>query len=241
MLPRAVICQHVPHEGPDLVATILRSRGYEILSVPVYDGAPIPELSRGEWLVFMGGPMSVNEDDRYPWMQMEHAALATALEQDVRVLGICLGAQLIARHLGARVYAASQREIGYFPVTFDFSGARRPALRDLGNGRPGSLDVLHWHGETFDLPEGSDRLASSAVCENQMFAVGTSVVGIQFHLEISVLEIRRFVEGNAHEIAQGPAKGEDYVMPAQEIMDHAGFWGGGAELLEALIDVMDAQ
>ena len=125
--------------------------------------------------------MSANDDTRHPWLAAERRFIREAIEAGKAVLGICLGAQLIARAMGARVYANPEREIGWFPVQGLGDGSRDPAWAASG----AETTVFHWHGDTFDLPRGAVHLARSAGCEHQAFRIGDRVIGLQFHLEVT--------------------------------------------------------
>ena len=189
---RAIVLQHTATEGPELVAAGLAARGIGCDVRALHAGQAVPpELASDELLVLMGGPMGVGDagDPRWPFLSHELALLQKAVARDAPVLGICLGAQLLAAGAGARVYPntrpgpdgqpAPAREVGWGPV--DLIGAdREPLLAGL----PPRPLVLHWHGDTFDLPRRATRLASTPVCANQAFRLGRRQVGFQFHCEL---------------------------------------------------------
>jgi GMP synthase-like glutamine amidotransferase len=174
---RAHYFQHVPFEELGSIRPWLEAAGCEITVTQFFKSWELPDPGEIDLLVVMGGPMSVNDEIQYPWILPEKDYIRNAVRSGKSVLGICLGAQLIASAMGARVYKNSEKEIGWFPVnwiaplegaTFEF---------------PASSEVFHWHGETFDLPNGALQLANSAGCKNQAFQLGKSVIGLQFHLE----------------------------------------------------------
>ena len=147
-------------------------------------------------LTVMGGPMSANDEARLSWLGPEIALVRAAIAADKTVLGICLGAQIIAKALGARVYPGSTKEIGWFPV-------QRTGAHPLFDDLPDSFTPFHWHGETFDLPHEGKLLAKSEITECQAFAVGQRVLGLQFHMEATEESVRALLKGAAHEIGHG--------------------------------------
>jgi GMP synthase-like glutamine amidotransferase len=175
------LVQHVPFEGPGLIATIAAERGLELEVCRLYHGDPLPSIGELAGLVVMGGPMSVRENIRHPYLLAESRLVASALTAQLPVLGVCLGAQLMAHALGAPVYPGKSQEIGIGTVTLTGEGVRDAVL-----GAPGQreLRVVHWHGETFDLPPGALWLAASDLYHHQAFRVGRCAYGFQFHLEV---------------------------------------------------------
>ena len=172
--------RHVPFEDLGHIAPLLVERGIGCDYADLYQpGAPGPDISGYAGLIFMGGPMSVN--DPLPYLARERALIARAAERSQPMLGICLGSQLIARSLGAAVRRNPRKEIGWFDIHFT-----RSAVEDaLFRGIPGPETVFHWHGETWELPPGAELLASSEACANQAFRAGRGIYGLQFHLEVT--------------------------------------------------------
>jgi GMP synthase-like glutamine amidotransferase len=171
--------RHVPFEGAGRIASVLAQRDIQLDYADLYvGGAPVPDVAAYAGLIFLGGPMSANDELAYLRQEMDWIAQATA--GDRPVLGICLGAQLMARSLGARVYRNPAKEIGWFDLHFTPDAAHDT----LFTGLETSL-VFQWHGETFDLPPGAEWLASSIRCRHQAFRVGTRQYGLQFHLEVT--------------------------------------------------------
>lgn len=191
--------QHVPFEGLGSIGPWLRERGAQVSATRLYAGEALPDMETLDLVVAMGGPMSVNDDARYSWLAAECRFIREAIERGASVLGVCLGAQLIARALGARVYANAEREVGWWPVSGLSVESAAP-----GWARAGATNaVFHWHGETFDLPDGAVPLASSAGCANQAFQVGRRVIGIQFHLETTPDLVRALVAHCPDDLAPG--------------------------------------
>ncbi len=184
---RAHYFQHVEFEGLGSIASWLEMAGYEITNTRLFESANFPDLKNIDLLVVMGGPMSVNDEDDFPWLVSEKKFIREAINSGKPVLGICLGAQLIAGATGARVYRNSVKEIGWFPI-YGISSEDRSIF-----SFPPTVEVFHWHGETFDLPSGATRLAKSDGCENQAFQIGKSVIGLQFHLETTSKDAREIV------------------------------------------------
>jgi len=182
------ILQHVPFEGIGSIADWLSHRGATVTDTRFFAIPQLPVLADIDLVIALGGPMSVNDEEQLPWLRDEKHFVAEAIAKGKAVLGICLGAQLIASALGARVYRAANKEIGWFPVFAEPAGPGAFVF-------PARAEVFHWHGETFDLPVGAVRLARSAACENQAFQIGARAIGLQFHLETTP-ESSRAIIGN---------------------------------------------
>ena len=177
---RVVAFRHVPFEHLGLIAPALESRSIPFEYVDLFrEATDAPRVEDADGFIFMGGPMSANDD--LPHVQQELALIQRAASVGKPVLGICLGAQLIAKALGARVFRNAVKEIGWYPVFWTEAAAGDALL----SGLSGSDMVFHWHGETFDLPEGAEWLARSEACLHQAFRWGSNVYGFQFHLEVT--------------------------------------------------------
>jgi GMP synthase-like glutamine amidotransferase len=175
-----LVLQHIACEPPGVYEDVLHERGATLHRVAVDAGDELPDWREFAAIVAMGGPMSVNDDAELPWLRAEKELLADAVRAGTPFWGVCLGVQLLAASLGARVYAGPQPEVGVLPVELTEEGRRDPVFSVL----PPSVPALQWHGDTFDLPEGAVRLTGSAAYPNQAFRVG-SAYGVQFHLEVS--------------------------------------------------------
>jgi GMP synthase (glutamine-hydrolysing) len=198
-LPVTLALRHVPFEDLGLLAPLLSERGHTIryVEVPTADLAAIDALSP-DLLVVLGGPIGVYESDRYPFIDREIEWLEARLEARRPTLGICLGSQLMARALGARVYPSGVKEIGWAPVMLTAAG-NESSLAALAD-----TPVLHWHGDTFDLPPGATLLASTAACRNQAFSAGEHALALQFHAEAAGRALEAWFVGHACEIAATP-------------------------------------
>lgn len=205
---RARILQHAPFEGPGSIETWLSSHAAEFAVTHLYAGDPLPDLTTLDLLIAMGGPMSVNDEATYPWLAEEKRYLRMAIDQGKAVLGICLGAQLIAAALGAPVTRNSVEEIGWFPVYALPIVGRQPVFQ-----LPPELQVFHWHGETFGLPAGAIHLAHSAACTQQAFQFGERVIGLQFHLEMTEQTLAEMLAQDDSELVPAP-----WVQSPAEIM-----------------------
>ena len=199
-MKRAVALRHLAFEDLGLLADLLTARQYDV----GYREAGVEELAdlrleRDDLLIVLGGPISAHEDDRYPFLADEVHLIERSVRRDVPVLGICLGAQLLARALGARVYPGSAKEIGFAPVTLTAEG--RASCLGLLEREPSP--VLHWHGDTFDLPAGAQHLAETDITPNQAFGLGARVLGLQFHLEADLSRFERWLIGHTGELAAG--------------------------------------
>ena len=178
----ALIIEHVPHETAGTILPALNSSGISGRSVKLWRGDRLPQnIDDSTLLVVMGGPMGVYEEDRYPFIKDELRLLERAWHRGVKTLGICLGAQLMARALGCRVYKGEAKEIGWYPIELTEEGRRDPLLL----GFPERLTVFHWHGDTFELPRGARLLARSSLFENQLVRMGRNWYAVQFHLELT--------------------------------------------------------
>ncbi|MBX7162040.1 MAG: type 1 glutamine amidotransferase [Acidimicrobiia bacterium] len=202
-LRRVLVVQHVEPEGPALLAGALTAAGCEIDVVRTDLGAEPPrDLSAHAGLVIMGGPMSAAGDTRgYPSRDAEVALVRDCLDRGTPVLGVCLGAQVVALAGGAAVYPGGAPEIGWGPVTIAAGAVDDPLLA----GITGEMTVLHWHGDTFDLPAGATHLASTAAYPNQAFRLGAACWGLQFHVEVDAAAVARFVDAFGHEAGDAAA------------------------------------
>ena len=204
---RAHYLQHVSFEGLGSIESWLKKAGYEITSTKLFDGPDFPDLGKIDFLIIMGGPMSVNDEDKFPWLVAEKQFIWNAIAKSKPVLGICLGAQLIANALGAGVYPNKVKEIGWFPIQGIESNDQ--SIFEF----PESINVFHWHGETFDLPLGAIRLAKSDACENQAFQFGKSAMALQFHLETTPVAAQALVTNCRDELIPAP-----FIQTEEEIL-----------------------
>jgi GMP synthase (glutamine-hydrolysing) len=198
--------QHVLFEGLASIETWAFYRGHSLSSTRFFAGEPLPQMQDFDWLIVMGGPMNIYETEKYLWLTEEKRFIEQAIKNDKTVIGICLGAQLIADVLGAKVTQNAFKEIGWFPVGLT---AESPVFDAL----PKRFNALHWHGDTFDLPRGAVHLARSEGCENQAFVYERKVLSLQFHLEATPTSTRQIIANCGDELVQGK-----YIQTPEEMM-----------------------
>jgi len=188
--------RHVGFEDLGSFTGVLEARGYDIryIDAATDDLAALPHDAPAPLFV-LGGPIGAYEEALYPFLNGELRFIEKCLAAKRPIFGICLGAQLMARALGARVYPAQAKELGWAPIALT-EARQRSVLKPLGSG-----PVLHWHGDTFDLPQGATRLASTAICENQAFSLGTNALALQFHIEAEAKGLERWYVGHTMELA----------------------------------------
>ncbi len=201
--------QHVPFEGLGSIEAWLKTGNHRLTDTRLYQNDPLPEMADFDWLIVMGGPMGVDDEDQYPWLKQEKQFIQQAIGSGKIVLGICLGAQLIAAALGAKVYKNKNPEIGWFNID-RHSEAEGTILSAV---LPPQMEVFHWHGDTFDIPAGAQSLAFSVACQNQGFIFDNRVVGLQFHLETTP-EIAQELVSNCRDELDGSR----YVQSEGEIL-----------------------
>ncbi|MEJ2389734.1 MAG: type 1 glutamine amidotransferase [Chromatiaceae bacterium] len=180
--------QHVPFEGPAGIADWAAQRAHTMAGTRLYAAEEPPQQAEFDWLVVMGGPMGVYDEGEHPWLVAEKAFLRDTIAAQKPVVGVCLGAQLVAEVLGGRVFRNLYKEIGWLPIELTEEGRRSP----LFDGLPQRLDVFHWHGDTFDLPPG---------------------LGLQFHIESTPDSVQQIVKAGADELV--PAR---YIQSAERIL-----------------------
>ncbi len=218
---RAHYLQHVPFEGLGYIESWLEAKGCSVTSTKFFESTRLPSLDEFDMLIVMGGPMSANDERAFPWLVQEKGFIRNAIEAGKSVLGICLGAQLIASAMGSRVFPNPVKEIGWWPVQ-GIQPANKLAFRF-----PPSIEVFHWHGETFELPPGAIHLAKSEGCENQAFQLGRSVIGLQFHLETTPESAQELV-----------SHCRDELLPSTYVQSEAAILAAPPEKYQAINSLM---
>ena len=209
-MSRLLVLKHAPYEGPAAIAEWAASQGHELTEHAWYETPQAP-TTMPDALVVMGGPMNVDEEDAYQWLATEKEFIRQIIAAEVPILGICLGAQLIAAALGKRVFPNDQQELGWLPLSRTDAASRHPALSVF----PDQLSVFHWHGDTFELPDGAILLGSTEGCLHQGFAVG-NCIGLQFHIEIDQACLQGLITENRLPAWEGP-----FIASAESILSDA--------------------
>ena len=223
--------QHAAFEGPGCIENWAGVNGHTLTRTRLYQDEELPGITDMDWLIILGGPMSVDDTGRYPWLTREKAFIKAAIENGCPVLGICLGAQLIAACLGARIMKNMHKEIGWFPIT----RATELAGSGLAGITPEELEVFHWHGDTFELPVDAVRIAGSRACKNQGFVYQDRVVGLQFHLETTAAGIKQLIDNCAGEITEAP-----YIQNPEQMLSDESKFGKINELMFKILDYQES-
>lgn len=219
--------QHVPFEGLGSIGGWVRRGGHTLGATRFHLGEPVPSVQTVDLLLVMGGPMNIHDEAKYPWLADEKRFIERAIAVRKRVLGICLGAQLVADVLGAKVYANADKEIGWFPIEVTDAASSDGPFETL----PRQIDVFHWHGDTYDIPTGAVHAARSAGCANQAFVYDGRVVGLQFHLETTLDSAQRLIAHGTNELVQGR-----YIQTPQEMLADASRFDAINRVMHDLLD-----
>lgn len=220
--------QHVPFEGLGAIETWATQHRHTLSVTRFFDKDPLPLPDELDMLIVMGGPMGVNDTGKYPWLELERLFIGDVIRMGKPVLGVCLGAQLIAAALGATVMRAPQQEIGWFRVFRD---------RGLPLPWPEELEVFHWHSDTFTLPEDAVRICHSRACENQAFLYDGRVLALQFHIEMTPEGIEAIIENSNDQIVDG-----EHIQTAEAMREEAANKTGHLHtFLDMLLDILAAK
>lgn len=201
--------QHVPFEDIGSLTQDVAANGHTLATTHWYNGDTPPALDSFDMLIVMGGPMGIYDDDIYPWLADEKILIAAAIAAGKKIMGICLGAQLIACVLGAKVTRNEHREIGWFPLQIAADAKDHPVAKLLAECH----QVFHWHGDTFDLPVNAQLLASSEACAHQAYVIDNQIYGFQFHLETTEASATALIENCSEDLDNSA-----YVQTANEIL-----------------------
>jgi GMP synthase-like glutamine amidotransferase len=201
--------QHVPFEDLGSIEDWAIENAHSLTSTQFYTNFELPDIQDFDLLIVMGGSMGVYEEDKFEWLKKEKAFIKKAIDAKKKVLGICLGSQLIAEVLGAKVYPNNQQEIGWFPIELNENGQKHPFFKDF----PAQFTVFHWHGDTFELPKGAVHIAKSPAASQQAFVFENHVLALQFHFEMKESLIKGMLEEG-----DGGLKKAQYVQTGDEIL-----------------------
>lgn len=219
--------QHAPFEDMGCIKDWIKKEGFQLSYTRFYEKWEIPSVDTYDWLIIMGGPMNVDEETKYPWLKEEKKAIKEAIESGKTVLGICLGSQLIATALGAKVRKNHEPEIGWFDITLTEEGEKHPLFKDMGQ----TFKIFQWHGDTFDIPQGARHLATSSVCQNQAFVYGDRVLGLQFHLEVTAESLNLMLEDADDELIDAP-----FIQTKEEMLKNTHYIKSTNQLMYKILD-----
>ena len=223
--------QHVPFEDLARIEDWARDRGHQISRTLLFDGQELPGMDEFDWLVIMGGPMNIYEEDKYSWLAGEKRFIRDAIASNKIVLGICLGGQLIADVLGGKVRRNLHKEIGWYSVKLTPEGQKSRIFNVL----PNTFMALHWHGDTFETPPAALRTAESESCADQAFVLGKAI-GLQFHLESSMDSIDSLIKNCSDELIEGR-----YIQSPQEIRSHVDRFPEMNRLMALFLDTIEKE
>lgn len=221
--------QHVPFEDLANIEKWAENRGHDISRTLLFSGGSPPKLEKFDWLIIMGGPMNIYEHSKYPWLVQEKKFIGDAIVDGKVVLGICLGAQLMADVLGGKVLKNEHREIGWHNVRLTSSAKKSKVFGIL----PDDFPAFHWHGDTFTIPPGAIHTAESIACRNQAFEKGKAI-GLQFHFESSIDSIDHLISNCSDELVGGT-----YVQSPKELLSHLDKLSEINVLMERFLDNME--
>lgn len=202
--------QHVSFEGLGCIEQWIHRNQHKLSVTRFFANDELPSLSDFDMLIVMGGPMGIYDDKKYPWLSQERLFIRQAIDANKTVLGICLGSQLIADAMDAKVYPNREKEIGWFNISL----TQESHESDLLDGFDETFPVFHWHGDTFDLPIGAYHLLLSEGCKNQAFC-RDNVLGLQFHFEVTAESLKEMLKHGKDELTGGK-----YIQSEEEILDH---------------------
>ncbi len=218
--------QHESFEDLGNMEPYFRKQNYRLTSTHLYINQKLPSVDEFDWLIIMGGPMSIHDEKNYPWLIEEKLFIRKAIDSGKKVLGICLGSQLIANVLGARVEKNPYPEIGWYPVEL----TKEAGQTTIGKILPQTQTVFHWHNETFQIPEGGIRLFKSEPCPNQGYVIDNRIFAFQFHPEATVNLAKELIKNCAKEL-----EGSKYVQSEKQILTDKSKFNEGVLFMEKIL------
>lgn len=226
--------QHAPAEDIGNMRPLLLQHGHTLSATHLYDPSHgLPSVDEFDWLIIMGGAMSIYEEDTYPWLRAEKRLIKQAIQANKIILGICLGSQLVADALGAKIKRNPQLEIGWFEIRHSPEAKQTP----LAEIMPTSIELFHWHGDTFEIPDGAIRIAESNACKNQGFIMGNRIVALQFHLEATPSLVNQMLQTGANELVDNST----YIQSAEKIRANSEGFVKSKTMMASLLDFLQAK
>ena len=227
---RIHILQHESFESPGFILDWIAEKRHHLTFTKFYEDGMLPPLEDFDWLIIMGGPMGVYEEVKFPWLKSEKEFIKRSIEDRKIVLGICLGAQLIAAALGEKVYPNKNKEIGWLDVKLTSDGKSNHLFTSF----PEMIKVCQWHGDTFDLPAGAILLAESEACINQAFIYKDKTIALQFHLEFTKQSLRELIAYGKRELVK-----DKFVQTGEEILSKKHLLADDNKMLNMLLDKIE--
>jgi len=224
--------QHVHYEGLGCIAQWCKTNNHPVTYTHFYEESSIPEIDSYDWLIVMGGPMGIYDEKEFPWLKLEKQAIRKAIDADKTVVGICLGAQLIADVLGEKVYRNKQKEIGWHNISLTSEGLSSPIFSSF---EP-MFKVLHWHGDMFDIPGNAIHLAKSAACQNQAYFFGEKILGLQFHFEVTIESLTQMIKYGRNSLIPAP-----FVQSEREILDQTDSISDNNNKMHQILDFLSGK
>lgn len=226
--------QHIPFEGLGFISDWIEENKFTVSSTKFFENDLISFdekfFNSFDWMIIMGGPMSVNDENKYQWLKQEKLFIEKAIAKNKTVIGICLGAQLIANVLGSKIYKNNFKEIGWFDIELTAEGKQNKIFKDF----PDKTKVFHWHGETFELPKDAIHIAKSEACNNQAFVYDNRVIGLQFHLEMNKKSINELIINAKDDITEGK-----FVQTEEEMKEKIHLTKNTNKLMVQLLDKLN--
>jgi GMP synthase-like glutamine amidotransferase len=232
-LKRIHFFQHVSFENPGMICDWANEKKHVSTFTLFFDANfQIPSIESIDWLIVMGGPMSVHDEEKFPWLKIEKIFIKKCIEANKTVVGICLGSQLIAEVLGAEVFKNAFTEIGIMPLEWTENAQQN----FLFNHFPKIHSVFHWHGESFELPDEAVHLAKTNVCENQAFVFSENVIGLQFHPEVNHELMKSMIDNERDELINA-----NYIQSENEMLSNEYLLSENKNLLNTFLDKLSDQ
>jgi GMP synthase-like glutamine amidotransferase len=219
--------QHIDFETPSNILKLLQQKKCSLTSTMLYENTILPEQNDFDTLIIMGGPMNIYEEKKYPFLKYEKKFIEKSIKNNKKILGICLGSQLLADVLGSKVYKNKEKEIGFFPIKLTETGINSTYF----NGIQKEFMVFHWHGDTYDIPKTAKHLAYTDVCHSQAFSYNENVIGLQFHFELNEESINNLILNCKNELVDA-----SFIQKEPEIRNHYKLIDPMYKILEKFFD-----